>query len=903
MKKSLRIAAIAAAVLLTVVIVAPMALRGRISEIVKREANAMLTAKLDFEKLNISLLRHFPHASLELRGLTLVGADRFEGDTIVAAGRISVVVDLLSLFGDEGFEVSKVILSSPALHARKLADGAVNWDVMKSAGEVSEEDTEPSEPSSFRLRLCDFRISDAVIRYEDDSTRMAFSTEPLSLRLRGDMSADRTDLSLRLDARQMRFVSGGIPLLSGAEAEFDATIAADLRNNRFTFTDNTFRLNAIALSLDGWVELRESGAVAMDLTAGCGKVLFKDVLSLIPAFYTKDFRNLSASGELSLAMWAKGEMAGSSLPAFALEARVADGSFQYSSLPKAVTDIQIAAAVSNPGGSMDRTVVDLSKFSLRMAGNSLAATFHATNLVSDPAFSASVVGKVDLGAVREVYPLDREVELGGVVTADLKASGRMSDIEKQRYERMAASGTFVVERLGLTVPSLPAVHIRRAAATITPQAMTLGEFGVAVGRSDLAAKGQLTGYLGYLLRGDKLAGRLYVRSELLDLNEIMAALPASGEEPVSEESAAEPMRAIEVPKNLNLSLNTELQKILFGKMTLSDLSGGMGVANGVLSLDKLALGLFGGKASASGRYSTAADPAHPALRLDLSLAGASFAQTFDELEMVQQLVPVFAKTGGDYSLSLGMSAMLDSAMSPDLQSVDASGEIRSANIRVQHIEAFDALAKALNNDKLRTIEAKDVAIRFAIKNGRITTQPFDLRLAGTDINLSGSTGLDQTIDYTARVAMPASAAGILETVNVKIGGTFSSPKISLGVREAAEQAVKNVVDQQIQKLTGSESLSAEVDKQKEKLRAQIDKQAESLRAEAVRAGEKLVAAAQSQRAKLIDEAAKKGALAKLAAEKAGDKLVSEAQKQAANLSAEAEKQIDNLYEKLSSQGE
>lgn len=902
MKKSLRIAAIAAAVLFAVVLVAPMALRGRIAEIVKREANEMLTATLDFEKLNISLLRHFPHASLELRGLTLVGVDRFEGDTIAAARRISVVVDLLSLFGDEGFEVSKVLLASPSLHAHKLSDGAVNWDVVKPSAESSAEEDEPSEPSSFRLQLRDFRISDAVIRYEDDSTHMAFSTEPLSLRLRGDMAADRTDLSLRLDAKRMRFVSGGIPLLSGAEAEFVATIAADLENNRFTFTDNTFRLNAIALALDGWVELRESGAVAMDLTAGCGKVLFKDLLSLIPAFYTKDFRNLSASGELSLALWAKGEMAGSSLPAFALEAKVADGSFQYSSLPKAVTDINIAAGISNPGGTMNKTVVDLSQFSLKMAGNSLAAAFRATNLVSDPSFSASVAGKVDLGAVREVYPLDKEVNLGGIITADLRASGRMSDIEKQRYEKMSASGTFVIEELGLAVPKLPAVHIGRAAATITPQAMTLGEFGVAVGRSDLSAKGQLTGYLGYLLRGDKLAGRLYVNSGLLDLNEIMAALPAS-DEAAPAETSSEPMQAIEVPRNLNLSLHTELQKILFGKMTLSDLSGEMGVADGALSLDKLALGLFGGKASASGRYSTAADPAHPALRLDLSLTGASFSRTFDELEMVQQLVPLFAKTGGDYSLALDMAATLDSSMSPDLQSVDASGEIRSANIRLQNIGAFDALAKALNNDKLRNIEAKDVAVRFAIRNGRIVTQPFDLKIGGTDIGLSGSTGLDQTIDYTAKVAMPASTGGVLEKVNVKIGGTFSSPKITLGVREAAEEAIKNVVDQQIQKLTGSESLSAEVDKQKEKLRAEIDKQAENLRAEAKKAGEKLVAAAESQRTKLVDEAAKKGALAKFAAEKAGDKLVSEADKQAAELSAQAEKQIEKLYEKLAAQDE
>lgn len=885
MKKLLKIAAIAVAAVLLAALVAPMALRGRIAQIVKNEANALLRAELDFEKLDISLLRHFPHASVDLKDLTLIGTERFAGDTIVAAGRISVVVDLLSLFGDEGFEVTKVILASPALHAHKLADGAVNWDVMKPADKAPQEEEQTTgEPSAFRLRISDFRIIDASIRYQDDSSHMSFSTSPLSLRLRGDMAADRTDLDLRLAARSMRFVSGGIPLLSDAEAELVATIAADLEHNRFTLTQNTLRLNAIALSLDGWVELGDE-AIAMDLKAGCDKVQFKDVLSLIPAFYTKDFRHLSASGELGLSLWARGEMRGSALPAFELKAGVRNGSFQYSSLPKAVTDIDIAAKISNPGGPMDKTEADLSQFSLKMAGNSFAATAYATALTSDPRFRVSVTGKIDLGDIREVYPLDKGVELGGAITADMKLSGRMSDIEKQRYERLGATGTFVIEQLGLALADLPPVHIKRAAATITPQAMTLGEFGITVGRSDLAANGQLTDYLGYLLRGDRLSGRLYVRSQLLDLNEIMAALPASETaEQQPEQTEDTPMQAIEIPKNLNLSLNTELQKILFGKMTITSLTGEMGMAGGTLSLDKLSMRLFDGRADVAGSYSTAKNPRRPALRLSLGLTDASFSQTFEQLEMVRQIVPIFAKTGGNYSLGLNLSAALDETMSPDLQSVDATGEIKSADIRIHEIAAFDALAKALGNDKLSRIEAKDVTIRFTIRNGRIATQPFDLKIAGTNINLSGTTGLDQTIDYTARVAMPASATGgVVETLDVKIGGTFASPKITLGVKKAVEQAVKNIVDEQVQKLTGSESLAAE-----------IEKQADKLRAEAQRAGEKLVAAAETQRDKLVEEAAKKGALAKLAAQAAGDKLVAEARKQADNLAAEAEKQIEKL---------
>lgn len=896
MKRFLKITATVVAVVLVVAIVTPLLLRGKIGDIVKREANAMLAARLDFEKLDISLLRNFPNASLNLKGLTLVGTDRFEGDTIVAARRITVVVNLMSLVGDEGFEVRKIILASPALHAHKLADGAVNWDVMKPSEPADTTAAEESAPSSFRLSVRDFRLTDAVIRYEDDSTGMELRTAPLSLRLSGDMSAESTQLDLDLLAEGVDFTQGGVPLLHDAELALDAEIDADLAEGRFTFSRNTLRLNAIEMRLDGWVQ-QVGDALAMDVSAGCSEVRFKDLLSLIPAFYKHEFRSLAASGELSMELWARGQMHGAQLPAFELKTEVHNGSFQYSSLPKAVTDINIAAKVSNAGGELDKTEVEISEFGLKMAGNSLSATGYATNLMSDPTFRATLSGRVDLGAIREVYPLEKGIDLAGRIAASMKLSGRMSDVESGRYERISASGSLVVEQLGLHVQQLPEVFIRRAAATISPQAMTLGEFGVTVGGSDLSATGQLTGYLGYLMRGEQLAGRLYVKSDMLDLNEIRAVVPADAEaesadaEKPAEEAAAAPAQAIVVPKNLNLSLNAELKKVLFEKMVITDIAGEMSVAGGTLSLDRLGLQLFDGKASASGRYSTAADPAHPTLSLAASIAKASFPRTFEEIEAVRQLAPIFEKASGDYSLSIDMRTTLDAAMSPDLMSLTAQGEISSENVSVEGVEVFDKLADLLKNDKLRRIEARDLKIRFSIKDGRVTTEPFDLKMGDVNVNMSGTTGLDRTIDYTAKVTLPAGVGGVLGAVNVGIGGTFTSPKITLGVQETVEQVVSNVVSEQIDNLTGGRGGLLSDDTQT---------RAAALREEAQRAGEKLVEAAETQRQKLVDAAAKKGALAKIAAEAAGDALVDEAKKQSKALLEEAEKQIQKLTQEAES---
>ena len=49
-------------------------LQGKIAGIVKTEGNKMLNAQFDFKKLNISLFRNFPQASVTLEDFWLKGA-------------------------------------------------------------------------------------------------------------------------------------------------------------------------------------------------------------------------------------------------------------------------------------------------------------------------------------------------------------------------------------------------------------------------------------------------------------------------------------------------------------------------------------------------------------------------------------------------------------------------------------------------------------------------------------------------------------------------------------------------------------------------------------------------------------------------------------------------------------
>ena len=360
LKKGLKITGVTVAVILVFMLVLPFVFKDKVITIVKKEANEMLNAKLDFESLDISLFSHFPSASIELNGLTLSGIDDFENDTLVSAESIDVAVNVMSLFSDKGFDVNYVVLDKPSIKAVKLADGRVNWDIMKpDTVDVEEEKTvEVEGESSFRLKLKNFKIVDATIVYVDDSTNMQFYTDKLNLKLSGDMSADMTDIDSKLSCKDIYFAMGGISYLKQAEAGAKLTVSADLKNNKFILKENTLSLNAIVLNLDGWVALLDDGAMDMDLKINTSEINFKEILSLIPAIYQNNFDKLRTTGNMSLTAFAKGRMAGENMPQFGLTLGVKDATLNYEGMPASVDGINIGASVSNPGGSLD-AVVDI----------------------------------------------------------------------------------------------------------------------------------------------------------------------------------------------------------------------------------------------------------------------------------------------------------------------------------------------------------------------------------------------------------------------------------------------------------------------------------------------------------------------------------------------------------------
>lgn len=798
MKKVLKIAGITLGVLLILLLVLPFAFQGKIEKLVKQEGNKMLNAQFDFSALDISLIRNFPSASITLEDFWLKGACEFQNDTLIQAGELTAAVNLFSLFGNSGYDISKIIIEDTKVKAIVLENGHPNWDVMKPSADTTDTEETPTESTPIRIKLQKLSIKDLSVSYDDRQGGMYAAINHLNATCSGDFGSERTTVDLSMETPSLTYRTGGIPFLNKARLEADMNVDADFANNKYTLKDNTISLNAIQVNIDGWAAMQKNG-IGMDMKLNTNEVGFKELLSLIPAIYAKDFQDLKTDGKASLTAFAKGILGQDQVPQFEVALDVKDGMFRYPSLPAGVENINIAANVKNAGGNIDATEITVSPFDFVLAGNPFSLKASVKTPMSDPDLQASAQGTLDLGKIKEVYPLE-DMTLNGTIQADMNLAGKLSYIEKEQYDQMKAAGSIRLNNMKLNLQDMPAIDIQRSTFSFSPRYLQLSETTINIGQNDLTVDSRFENYLGYALKGSTLKGNLNISSNHIHVNDFISSDTTTVQVPETHDSttvSSSEAGVIRIPENIDFTMQANLKEVLFDKMKLETVSGVLTVKNGTVDMRNLSFNTMGGSITANGAYS-APKGVQPHLNAGFDMKGIGFAQAYEELGLVQQLAPIFSGLKGNFSGNLKINTPLDEKMSPVMQQVQGSGSLSTKDLSLSDVKFINQVADIVKKPSMKDIQVKDLNLDFEIADGRVTTQPFDLKLGDYTMNLSGSTGLDQTIDYTGKITLPSGGIGSKRgTVDMTIGGTFTSPKVGIDMaslaKNAAEQALKGLV--------------------------------------------------------------------------------------------------------------
>ena len=816
MKKVIQVICALIVVILILIFILPFALRGKIDDIIKEEGHKMVNAEFDFSKLDISIVRNFPNVTVTLEDFWIKGVDEFSNDTLVRADGLIAGINVFSVFNKEGLEITNIELNNSNFKAIVSPNGKANWDIMKvdttlqSKSTIDEDkkgdNLKSSDDSGFRIHLNRFAIKKMNIVFQNLQENLYANINDFNLICSGNFSSDKTTVNLNGSASTVSIQSKGIPYLFDAAITAKAAIDADFSNQRYELKENEITINTITTSLDGWFKLSDL-ATAVDIRLATNQIEFKDILSLVPAIYTTDFEELKTDGLATISAYMKGDFIGDSIvPAMDIKMEVVDGKFKYASLPAAIDNINILAIINNPGGNIDQTSVTINPCKFRLGGNPFSLTAEVSTPVTDAEFAVTAHGIINLSMIEQVYPTEA-FNLNGIIQSDLKISGLMSYIEKEQYDKIKASGQLSIKDMKLKTSDMPDVEIEKSLFTFSSQHLELSDTKIQIGNSDLSINSRLENYLGFLLKNNTLKGKLNLSSSFIDLNQFMTAsadtvnVKDKSEEKKSETTKAEEPTLLLIPQNIDFEMNVNLKKLIMKDLSLNDINGKMNVKDACANMSNLSVQTMGGSIIVNGYYSTA-NINNPEFKSGIKINNLSFEQAYNDLELVKQMAPIFQNLTGHFSGSMDIETLLDAEMKPVLNTVQANGSLSTHNLKLSGVKVIDDIADALKQPNLKEMQVKDLSLDFKINDGRLITKPFDIKLGDYAINLSGSSGLDQTIDYVGKIKLPSSAGDLskIGTVNLNIGGTFSSPKVSIDTQGMLKQAAESVGDKAMQEV-------------------------------------------------------------------------------------------------------
>lgn len=787
MKRLLKITLGLLGVVLLALIVAPYLFRDRIIEALRQALSARLKAELVLvpSEVSLSLLRSFPDLHVSIGNFGLIGQELFEGDTLLFVKEFSLSLDVKSAWKGEKIIIHEMLLDEPSIFVQVTPEGIASYDIMAVTSATS--GAPDSTAASTTIQFSRWEIKDANILYVDNSLNMAAAIRQLNHTGQGDFDLRLFDMETHTTIDELTVMYEGITYLNRVKAKADLLLQMDLEQSRYAFKENTLVINELPVVFEGWFAMPAEG-YDMDIQFSSAESSFRNLLSLIPGVYQKQFDQVKTEGAYSLTGAVRGTYSDvrKLLPGYELNLKVEDAMFRYTDLPVAIEKINALLEVNSPDGSTEKLLINLPSFSLQAGTNPLRGRLRLEGLER---YDAELKGSMDLGMVEKFYPLDG-AQLAGRLLADLRTSGRMSDLEANRPERLTTSGAVQIAQLSYTSPDLPqGLTIEQARLTLNPKQIVLQEYKGTIGQSDLSLKGELTDYLPYLFsETGVLKGILTLHSNRLNLNEWMS----EGENTASSDTA---FSAIAVPKNIEFEMNATAGQVQYTNMNLRNMKGRLVVSQGVLNMEDLRFNLLGGTIATSGLYDTRT-PDQPAFAFGLDVSGLGFRQAYQTFSTIQALAPVAQNVAGTFNTKFSLKGLLTPQLTPVYQSLTGGGDVAVLGAAIENMPILNQLADLLKIRELQNPALRNLMLHAEIENGSLKVRPFNVELGRFKANIAGSTSFTGQLDYQIQLDIKGTdfaARTGQDVVMLGISGTYQRPKIETFVKEMVQQRVQEAV--------------------------------------------------------------------------------------------------------------
>jgi hypothetical protein len=558
-------------VLLSLILI-PYVYRDKIIILVKEALNDELNAKIDFDDVNLSLIKSFPKARLTVSNLSIIGIDTFENIELLRAKTIYLTSDISPLFKkNQKLSVKYLSISDANINIIKLDSLNANYLIVKES-----EDT-----SGFNLVLDGYELNNSNITYKDNLTDIIISAQGVNHKGKGNLSSEVFLLDTETTASSLKVIYEKFTYLNEVNALADLKINVDLPNEKYTFDNAKVQLNKLALSGNGMIDFNGDDMYIKSELASIGQS-FENFVSALPFIENK--KEYTARGLSDIKVSVEGIYNGlkSIFPSFDISINVKDGFLQYKGLDYPISPINASVAIKAKDPYLKDLSVDVSQFNFGINKEVIEGKLKIDKASTSPSLDGHIKGSLKLENWRKSFPMDNVYALSGLILSDIKFNGRLDDIQKQAYDKIIFDGKFAISNLYYQAKDSPKLKIKSMSVNAKPSKLDIVSDGIQLENSELSLSGYINNPLHFFLKDGNLNGMIDLKSDYLNLDEFNTGSTAS------QSNSSDASINLDKYKTSNIALKMDVAKMIYDKREYQDIK-----VDGKLGLNAIDINTLG----------------------------------------------------------------------------------------------------------------------------------------------------------------------------------------------------------------------------------------------------------------------------------------------------------------------
>ena len=430
----------------------------KLTPIVERVANEYLNAEVSIGRVELTVWKTFPMASVDIRDLSIrSNALSGRGDSIPAyadslleLGRLRAEVNIAKIPLMQ-FDVKEVLIDAPKINAVVLNDSVSNFMIFPP----SAPDT-TSTPMTIMPDVVVHKFSitnNKGIRFADLSNRVTVTLNTDSV----ELGYNRSDMFYSLIFKGGVFadmpdyhVSQNVPFYFKGDVNWNT-------KNPYKCTLRGFRAEVarVPVSIDADVALSDSAVSVKSLEMALGPVRYADLTDQIPDEYLHGLERIKTNFAVSMKMKLdKPFVLGKDKePSFHAEINIPDCYIQPGKYEDyRINKLNVGARMAYNGDNPDRSTLSLDRLVLDGFGINLAVNGTASNLLKDPNLNGKVKGGVDFAKLLKLIPKELPMRLSGRMDLNTEMKFALSDLDVTTFHKMQVNGEVDFANVRYTVP-------------------------------------------------------------------------------------------------------------------------------------------------------------------------------------------------------------------------------------------------------------------------------------------------------------------------------------------------------------------------------------------------------------------------------------------------------------------